>query len=178
MAITIDATVGGASSNSYVTLAEADTFLEIESDTWTAEADDEVKKRWLVKAQRVLSREFKTQWRGSRVNSTQALDWPRSGVESVDAAGGYLGGYGGGYYGVSYYGVDEIPQQVKDAQCLLAAALLDGSYAEGEAVRATSYATDDLSESGLEYAAAIGALPTQVTKLLAGLLTGGRLARG
>ena len=52
MAVTIDATAGGANANSYITLSEANTFVEamIESTDvgkWTTGTDDTPQPRWL-----------------------------------------------------------------------------------------------------------------------------------
>ena len=75
MPATIDATLGGASANSYVTLAGADAYFETvpDSSTWTAKTTDQ-KNRALISATRwidVLS------FYGARCSETQALKWPR-----------------------------------------------------------------------------------------------------
>ena len=72
---TIDATVGGASSNSYVTPAEAEIYFEIRpgSEKWD-ELDSDRKRAALIFATMLIDRE--TFW--SRKNdSTQALKFPR-----------------------------------------------------------------------------------------------------
>lgn len=121
MAVTIVATVGGETSNSYVTLAEANAFFEGEtlSTAWDAAADDE-KNRALVTATRRIDQE---DFRGIPVNSltgkastdTQALQWPR-------AKAGYL--------------KTVIPEPIKRATMLLAYVLVSD--------------TDLLQDSGLE----------------------------
>ena len=75
MAATIDATLGGVSANSYVTLAAADAYFETvpDSSTWTAKTTDQ-KNRALISATRwinVLS------FYGKLCSDTQALKWPR-----------------------------------------------------------------------------------------------------
>jgi hypothetical protein len=123
-------TVGAANANSFVTLAEANAFhvLNFGSDAWFGTTEDTVSSqvRALVKAARRLNQE---NWLGSRTNTLgvrQALAWPRIGVPKID---GETGGWG--YSCPDVYFSFEIPQQIKDAQCLLALAYLDG-FADGE----------------------------------------------
>jgi hypothetical protein len=75
VAATIDATLGGASANSYVTLADANTYFQTvpDSATWDNKTDDQ-KNRAIISATRwidVLS------FYGDRCSETQALKWPR-----------------------------------------------------------------------------------------------------
>ncbi len=75
MAATIDATLQGATSNSYVTLAEADSYFETTPDesTWVDKTDDQ-KNRSIISATRFLD-DF--EYYGERCTTTQALKWPR-----------------------------------------------------------------------------------------------------
>jgi hypothetical protein len=79
MAITITATAGHASANSYITLADADTYHDGHpyASTWDDASADQ-KNRALVTATRQLDIWFT--WKGSTATSTQALLWPRVGV--------------------------------------------------------------------------------------------------
>jgi len=76
MALTIDASVGGSSSNSYCTLAEAETYHEgrLNNTDWTGATTDN-KNRALSTATRLLDEWVR--WEGSTNTSTQALQWPR-----------------------------------------------------------------------------------------------------
>lgn len=84
MTATIDATVGGASANSYVTLAAANTYFETtpESSTWTDKTDD-AKNRALISATRWLDT---LSYYGDRCATDQALKWPRKNytVDDID----------------------------------------------------------------------------------------------
>ena len=85
MAVTIDATAGGANANSYITLTEANTFVEamIESTDvgkWTTGTDDS-RSRALTAAAEHLDRE---RFLGARATDTQARQWPRTGVRKPD----------------------------------------------------------------------------------------------
>lgn len=84
MAAVIDATLSGSSANSYVTLAQANTYFETvpDSSTWTSKTDDQ-KNRALISATRWLDG---LSYYGDRCTDTQALKWPRNTytVDGVD----------------------------------------------------------------------------------------------
>lgn len=63
-------------TNSYVTIAEADTYFEtrIDSANWF-DAEDEVKEQALVTATQLVDDHV---WIGTAVSPSQALAWPRS----------------------------------------------------------------------------------------------------
>ena len=121
MAVTIDATAGGANANSYITLAEADTFVEAmisSSDVskWTT-GNDDTRNRALTAAAERLDRE---RFLGARATDTQARQWPRTGVSKPDT---YVNTYATGFpFRISedYFTDTEIPDQVKRAQIELA----------------------------------------------------------
>lgn len=169
-------TVGGASSNSFATLAEAQSFHELNfgSDAWFGTTEDSVTSqvRALVKAARRLNQE---NWLGSRVTSTQALSWPRDGVAKVDAVNN--GFYSYGYCTVGeVYLTTEIPQQIKDAQCLLALAYLDG-FADGEGDEVSEYSESGGVSVKFRQTRPDGELPAEVTRLISPLIQGPVLVR-
>ena len=86
MAAVIDASLSGSAANSYVTLAQANTYFETvpEASTWTNKTDDQ-KNRALISATGWLDG---LTYYGDRCTTTQALKWPRDefkvdGVELV-----------------------------------------------------------------------------------------------
>lgn len=129
----LDATVGGASANSYVTVAEADAYFADRpfSETWsglsagekeaslitaTRTIEAKITEDWSKKELpqdatiRVLSdlkgdTECYLVWKGIPATTTQALGFPRSGL--TNARGGDLAD-------------DVIPNQLKDFQCEVA----------------------------------------------------------
>ena len=121
MAVTIDATAGGANANSYMTLAQADAYVEamIESTDvgkWTTGTDDS-RNRALTAAAERLDRE---RFLGARATDTQARQWPRTGVRKPDT---YVNTYATGFpFRISedYFTDTEIPDQIKRAQIELA----------------------------------------------------------
>ena len=124
MAIAIDATVGGASANSYLTLADAqaiiDGFVEDADVTAWASATTDQKNRALFTATQRLDRE---RYLGARATDTQALQWPRTGVRKPDT---YINTYAVGFpfrITTDYFTDTEIPDQIKYAQVVLAAYL-------------------------------------------------------
>ena len=121
MAIAINATVGSASANSYLTLAAAqeiiDGFVQDADVTAWASATTDLKNRALFTATQRLDRE---RFLGARATDTQALQWPRTGVRKPDT---YINTYAVGFpfrITTDYYTDTEIPQQVQYAQVVLA----------------------------------------------------------
>ena len=121
MAVTIDATVGGASANSYITLDDANDLVDaMVSSTDVAKwatGNTDSRNRALATAAQRLDRE---RFLGARATDTQALQWPRDGVRKPDT---YTPVYSFGFAFrsvVDYYTTTEIPDQVKRAQVELA----------------------------------------------------------
>ena len=115
---TVTATVGGASSNSYVTTAEGDTYFDerLNTSNWTDEDD---KARAVIEATRLLDRE---QFAGERAAQSQALKWPRVGTYNED-----------GYE----YASDAIPTFIKHATLELALRLLNNAASGSDTLAGT-----------------------------------------
>tara|TARA_R100001126_G_scaffold88493_1_gene57345 strand:+ start:329 stop:889 length:561 start_codon:yes stop_codon:yes gene_type:complete len=121
MAISITATAGSASANSYLTLADAQAIVDglVEDDdvaAWASATTDQ-KNRALYTATQRIDRE---RFLGARASDTQALQWPRTGVRKPDT---FTSTYTTGFpYRVTtdYYTDTEIPDQVKRAEVILA----------------------------------------------------------
>ena len=104
---TIDATVGGASANSYITRANAQVHFNgrLSADEWT-NASNADKDRALIMATYRMEQE---QYEGSPVTTSQNLKWPR--YSAYNDSG-------------DTYASDEIPDVVERAVCELALAIL------------------------------------------------------
>ena len=121
MAITIDATIGGANANSYLTLAAADAIIEgfVQDDdvvAWASATEDQKNRALYTATQRVDRERFL----GARATDTQALQWPRTGVRKPDT---YINTYATGFpfrITADYYTDTEIPDQIQKAQAVLA----------------------------------------------------------
>lgn len=84
MPLTVDATVGGANSNSYVSLEDAEAYMLGRVNPWSG--DDTAKNAALVNATAFLERE---QWAGTKGSTpesalVQALAWPRRWVPTLE----------------------------------------------------------------------------------------------
>ena len=121
MAVTIVATAGSATANSYITLAQADAYVDAminstDVSKWGTGTDD-TRNRALAAATQRLDRE---RFLGARATDTQALQWPRTGVRKPDT---YVNTYATGFpFRISddYFTDEEIPDQIKRAQIELA----------------------------------------------------------
>lgn len=83
MALTIDATPKGVSSNSYATEVEANAYNEahVSGASWFS-ATDEKKKAGLIMATRLI--DSMLIWNGYRTDRDQALSWPRGPLYNED----------------------------------------------------------------------------------------------
>ena len=119
MSITVTATAGSATANSYVTETEAGAYAAERMNrpsTWVTVSGStctEAEKAALVEAQRELTN---LTWKARRTDATQVLAWPRSYVEDPDAPG--VGNTP--TYADLYFDDTEIPRRVKRAQIELA----------------------------------------------------------
>jgi hypothetical protein len=110
MALEVEDGTAKASAESYISVADADNHHSLRGQTgWTgAEA---VKEAALRKATEYMVQVYRLRWKGTRVTSTQALDWPRNWVERDDYA--YVTQNGAATIGGSfYYPSDEVPPEV------------------------------------------------------------------
>lgn len=110
MSITIDASAGGASANSYVLESEAIAYMatRLNASAWTTfDGTDctDTEKIAIAEATRYLS---SLSWKSRRATTTQVLEWPRWGVQNPDSPLGFL------------YQTTCVPTRVKDATCELA----------------------------------------------------------
>ena len=121
MAISIVATVGSATANSYITLSDAQDLIDglVEDDdvvAWASATTDQKNRALYTAAQRVDRERFL----GARVDDTQSMQWPRTGVRKPDT---YINTYAVGFpfrITTDYYTDTEIPDQIKKAQIVLA----------------------------------------------------------
>ena len=131
MATTLDATVGGASANSYATLAQASAYVDTlvpstTQDTWL-DAGDEDQARALIMATRLLDSWY--DWNGSVTSLSQALLWPRRGVLRPGVSEGQVTSGASNPWHTPFGTLlpeDEIPELLLDAVSELARQLLAG----------------------------------------------------
>lgn len=125
MPITLITTVGGSTSDSYISVADADTYFDRRPNAtaWTDLTDDDDKAKLLLWAMRSLNG---LGWIGGRYSTTQSLDWPRVAVRPIERFTRYSETmYGGGLYDQNgnVWTYQQIPTGVLNAQCELALAI-------------------------------------------------------
>ena len=121
---TLDATVGGLASNSYLTLDQALAIAEIvlsgpAYQAFLNQATDD-RSVCLMRATRMIERSF--EWSGYKVDDDQALAWPR-----------YSGADIAGSSNTLIYGQTTIPVDVLDATVMLASYIAQG-YTETDSL--------------------------------------------
>lgn len=159
------ATIGGSSSNSYVTREAAAEYFarRMRTTAWDDATDADQDLALMTAASRLDQEDFY----GYRATNEQAMKWPR--VDTYDEDG-------------RYYSPDAVPQVVRDAQCELALLLL-----ETDALKQSRLSNFEQLEIGPlklkpKQPQSSGALPAQVLRLLRHLLTSSpgtvRMVRG
>jgi hypothetical protein len=138
MAFEVETGSGSSTANSYLSVADADTYHNDHSGStdWNGAATAD-KEKALRLATQYLDIKHDGKWQGYRSNQNQALAWPRSNVADND-----------GYY----YGSDEIPQRLKDAVAELALRVIQGDTL-----------LDDISKPGTIKSKSVKAGPVQKT---------------
>lgn len=109
-------TVGSASANSYITVAEAITYLDDQLNAGAFNTDAEDQTRALISAARELNL---VRWKGTVVDDTQVLAWPRKGADDPDNPNSQAGDAALGLFSETV-----IPQRVQDAQAEIALEIL------------------------------------------------------
>lgn len=80
MSLIVEDGTGLSTAESYVSVANADTRMSnLGETTWAALSTTE-KEQALRRSTIYMLQAYRSRWQGLRLNSTQALDWPRSWV--------------------------------------------------------------------------------------------------
>ena len=112
MSVVVEDGTGLETANSYISLADADTYHSDRGNaTWAAAASDAIRNAALIKATQWLDGQYRSRWVGFRKTDDQALDWPR--YDAYDSDGYYLDS-------------DSIPTRITYAQAEAALAIVDG----------------------------------------------------
>ena len=138
---TLNATAGDPNANSYATVEEADTYhdtlVNADAATWSnASADD--KARALIMATRILDQQI--EWLGYVSSNTQALQWPRTYMDTDKRMLLWPpGAQPFDWWNAYYVDPTTVPQRLKDATSEFARQLL----------AANRTADDELSQKGI-----------------------------
>ncbi len=136
MALVLDATVGGANSNTYITLADAETVMEgvFYKDSWSA-ATDPNKNIALVQATRMIDEQM--DWYGTRTDiDGQALEFPRWNCPMRPGSDGYY----------DYFDDNIIPTWLENATAIMANSILGGDRGADDDTRGFKYMKVDVLE--------------------------------
>ena len=80
MSFVVETGAGLSNSNSYSSVAAADSYFADRGVAEWAALTTTVKEQSLIKATDYLEQTYRDGWQGNRVTATQALSWPRAGV--------------------------------------------------------------------------------------------------
>lgn len=109
MSLIIENGTGLTTAESYISVADADTYHNKLGNTSWGILTTEVKEQLLRKATNYMVQTYRMRWAGVRKTDDQALDWPRYLVPRLDTEAVY-----------AYYDSDSVPGEVKVACAELA----------------------------------------------------------
>ena len=114
MALIVEDGTGRADAEALISVAGATAYHTARGNAaWAALASDTVREQLLRKAADYIEQVYRDRWTGYRVNTTQALSWPRYVVPVRDSASMNYGGH-------SYYASNAVPPIVANACAELA----------------------------------------------------------
>lgn len=141
----ITSTVGSASANSYISIAEADAYFATSYNrpSWVG-ATVANKEIVLIESTRLL--DFLVIWRGYKKTQEQSLNWPRTHVVDGDAPStSNYQLYDSISSSYSYFDDSKIPTEVKQATCELGYSLLSSGGFQSEENDLTSVKVGPIS---------------------------------
>lgn len=154
MSLIVESGTGASDSESYISVADADTYFSNRGNATWAALTTTVKEQLLRKGTDYLVQVYRLKWKGSRVSTEQALDWPRDYVEREDFQDVYLNDYFI-LSGINYYANNIVPTEVKYACAEMAIKAAAGDLAPDLSRRTTREKVDvievEYSEYGTEY---------------------------
>jgi hypothetical protein len=123
--------LGQAGSETYASVADADTYFAARNSLAWGDLDLDVKEACLRLAMDYMAEAYRARWKGYRSQIAQSLDWPRQAVTLTDLAINYMVPY------------NSVPAEIKAAQIELAGR----AYGLGVTRIATDLDRASLSES-------------------------------
>lgn len=160
MTIIVEDGTAKIDAETFASVAAADTYHSVRGNTTWADLATAAKEQALRKATDYMGQCYASAWKGFRVTTTQALDWPRTMVPKP------------GTYGDTYYAITDMPVAVVNACCELA---LRASSATLAADQSQALASVKAGSVEVAYAPNSSARKTYpaVTRLLAPYIIGG-----
>lgn len=164
MALRVEDGTGVSDANSYIALAEADTYFQERGNAeWGALSVAE-KEQALIRATDYLEQRYDGRWRGARAGAGQALSWPRS----------YAYAFGDERRPISS---EVVPLRLRYATCELASRATDASLRPDLLPNMTAVTKEKVGSLEVNYSPAGGVDTPQfivVSDLLRPLLHGHR----
>lgn len=128
MALEVEDGTAKADAESYISVTDADTYFANRGYTLWATMSTNEKEQALRRSTDYMLQVYRLKWKGTRVNGTQALDWPRNWVLRDDYEFATLNG-AQVIGGRQYYPANEVPQEVRNACAELAFKAAGGDLA-------------------------------------------------
>lgn len=143
MPLVVEDGTGLADAESYISVANADTYFSNRGFTLWATLSTNEKEQALRRSTDYMLQVYRLKWKGTRVTGTQALDWPRNWVvrddyEFATQNGAQVIG------GRQYYPADEVPIEIQNACAELAFKAAGGELAPDIAQRVVREKVDVL----------------------------------
>lgn len=85
MALVTEDGSGMADADSFVSVADADAYLAARGYTLWATLMEAEKEQAIRRAADHMEQAYGQRWKGERASDTQALSWPRSGIDGVES---------------------------------------------------------------------------------------------
>lgn len=143
MALEVEDGTGKANAESYISVADADTYFSNRGYTLWATLMEAEKEQALRRSTDYMLQVYRLKWKGTRVTGTQSLDWPRNWVLRDDYE--FATQNGAQVIGArQYYPADEVPTEVKNACAELAFKAAGGDLAPDIAQRVVREKVDVL----------------------------------
>jgi len=139
MALTVETGSSSATADSYVSTADATTYLSNRygsTEAFVAMGSGDDKDALMRRAASYLDNVYAARWKGDRSAGAQALAWPRTGVYDLD---GYT------------VGSDEIPTELGYAQAEVARRLKAGTDPLSDLERSGHVKREKVGEVEVEY---------------------------
>jgi hypothetical protein len=123
MALVVEDGTGKSDAESYISVADADTYFSNRGDATWAALETADKEQALRKGADYLEQAYRSRWKGGRFKNTQALSWPREYARRDEFVNDTF------LYEV-YYPSDEVPTEVARANAIMALKSVSGELAE------------------------------------------------
>jgi len=160
MSLVVETGLGLSNAESYASVADSVAYHSgIGDNTWSGITATE-QEQALRRATVYLVGKYRMRWAGSRMTTSQALDWPRSSVPVVDTPHR------------SYYPNDSVPREVVAACCAMARRAAAGELLSDQGQRASSVTVGPISKT-FEAGSTVATQYPEINALLRPLLRSG-----